>query len=742
MRHIIVKISALFLVFLFVVFSFSACGTHGGTVGRIPSVFSGTESKDTEKRSASLSQYKKMFSDEKLTLFFDDDTGSIAVFNRTVGTWRTALPQFRNSTARVMSVTLFGDNGAQTLDSQSDCAANGGISYEKGDGTLNVKYKFSSSVNGTAVISVKYTLDSGTLYVETDTSDAELPDGTVIGSIELMPYFGALNYAYEQTLTQPKEETTVPETETEVTGEAEESTSEPETAAASKTIYDEFAEYFSDYLFLPDGPGAVLYTKIDDGEHPELSFSVYGEEGTDKYSARIGAFGIRSSDSSFAALITSGEAVTEIKAFSASEDTSMSYLAYPVFNVTSSSVDGDGILCGASFGGKLSVAYKFLSGTSSDVMGMAAAVRSLMIRNGFLSEGRVTAGLPVNIEIMGSADGSGKTLVSDYEAVEDFVSVLKGKGLNNVNLILSGYLDGGFAQKSISRAELSGAAGSMNEFESLLGYSGKQGYRLYLDAAVQTAPSPGKAAHDLNGDKYSKQLKYPFALSDGYTVYRISQSEIKDNAISFINRIRKTGANGFRLNDINGFLSADSSGEGFDRQSAADVLKETASIFGKTGLLAVKDANAYSLKYAGLITDIPYYTSAGVSSAYRAEPFMQAVLHSLVCYSGQAANTTQQPKLEMLKAVEYGGVPYYCWTLGGDSQYYYENSFSEAVDDCAAYEKLADLTDKRITAHYEVSDGVFCTEYSSGTAVYVNYNNFSVNVGDIAVMPYDFIRIN
>ena len=59
-----------------------------------------------------------------------------------------------------------------------------------------------------------------------------------------------------------------------------------------------------------------------------------------------------------------------------------------------------------------------------------------------------------------------------------------------------------------------------------------------------------------------------------------------------------------------------------------------------------------------------------------------------------------------------------------------------------ASDELGELGQCRIVSHSETESNVFCTGYDNGALVYVNYNNYSVNIGDISVLPYDYIRIN
>ena len=57
-------------------------------------------------------------------------------------------------------------------------------------------------------------------------------------------------------------------------------------------------------------------------------------------------------------------------------------------------------------------------------------------------------------------------------------------------------------------------------------------------------------------------------------------------------------------------------------------------------------------------------------------------------------------------------------------------------------EVFADLRDSRITDHFRVAEGVYCTEFESTTKVYVNYTNEPVTVGGITVEALNFFRVN
>ena len=124
-------------------------------------------------------------------------------------------------------------------------------------------------------------------------------------------------------------------------------------------------------------------------------------------------------------------------------------------------------------------------------------------------------------------------------------------------------------------------------------------------------------------------------------------------------------------------------------------------------------------------------------------PLLQMILHGTLIYSGSPCNKDDILTISMLRCVEFGAAFAVEWDFLPQSELFYERTYSEAADFCVrANEALGDLAARRITGHEIISDGVCVVTYDSGSIVYVNYNNFSVNIGSISVPPYDFIRIN
>ena len=164
------------------------------------------------------------------------------------------------------------------------------------------------------------------------------------------------------------------------------------------------------------------------------------------------------------------------------------------------------------------------------------------------------------------------------------------------------------------------------------------------------------------------------------------------------------------------------------------------------GSLTVSSANIYTVKFADNIINIPLVSSLEDNQYCKSVPFLQAVLHGICDYSFTAINLSDDPTKAMLKSIEYGAMPHYEWyfsSLQEDDVYHYMNSLAEAR---LVYENMknmfSDLRDQRIVSHEEVKTNVMRTVYSSGSEIFVNYNNKAVTVSGITLDPMGFMRVN
>ena len=104
-------------------------------------------------------------------------------------------------------------------------------------------------------------------------------------------------------------------------------------------------------------------------------------------------------------------------------------------------------------------------------------------------------------------------------------------------------------------------------------------------------------------------------------------------------------------------------------------------------------------------------------------------------------------KTAFLKCVEYGCLPsarWYCTKLDNetDDKFYYDNNINDMVNYYTKInEALGDIQSSRMTSHYKVQDGLYCTEYDNSIKVYVNYTDKAVTINGIKIPSMDCVKI-
>ncbi len=501
----------------------------------------------------------------------------------------------------------------------------------------------------------------------------------------------------------------------------------------------------TDFILIPDGCGAALYPALLTYRYPDLELCVYGSDDTPERSANVGAFGVRRGEGACVCVVTEGDALASVRTLREADAGTALYAVGPRYEVTPAAEIKGETAYGVTYEGLLAQTYAFLTGDSASFSGMASALRELLVHAGFLSAAPLKdSSFPVNVTVTGSLEGTADTLLTDLEQTESLLNQLRAKGIDKVNCCLDGFLTGGLEKASASASRLDPVSGGKGALDSLCDYAAKQGYGVYLAKRLLTA-SGGPALRDLAGKRrtFTETNPFPSAGKAQYLRILTGWSDIPGNASAFLNAAVDTMATGVALADLNTGLRADFSARTLDRTTVSAGLSEIASSFSAVKNLWVNGANFNALRSADVITGVPVYPGETESEAFRSVPLLPMLLHGSYCYSGAAVADAQAELLTLLRSVEYGCAPWFSWTGSSRSDACYEAHLPAAASFCVrAAKELGDLTGLRMTDHYEIADGIYCTEYGSGIRVLVNYNNYSVAVGAVSVPPYDYLRID
>lgn len=679
----------------------------------------------------------KVASSGLIELYVDPATQTFCVFETTKGQLWSALPLLDGvasgeelvSSASMVSLEIIGGTDVYHLNSQDNSVAYGKASHsliENGvvfifdifpDAKTAAKQTYEKTDIGFR-ITLTVTLADGSMIVSGTHSNITGNPDAYIENINLLNYFGAYNDSG-----------------------------------------------VDDFLLVPDGCGAIIKTAIYDESFEALSFAVYGDdpsaEAETSGNAIIPAFGIKHGDSAFVSLIQKGDAVATVNAQKA-KTLSEYNTVYPSFKITPVLYEDETLyISKSSTVSEISLCYRFLSGNNATYSGLASACREQLIRNSVLSTKTVDVDdyLPFFLTLTGAASKSAGPVrylssLTDFEQAKDMLTRMKNKGINDINVRYSGIFSGGLDSKDIDGASILMRLGGTEKLSELFDYVSTQKMSLYLDINLLSSSTGFSSGNALNIKKNSSSYTPESALAE-YTEESVSQREFRNLSklskliASVLSDTRYYGFTGYCLNDVGSVLYSDFSSNGLLRDSAADEIASAIAPLSTGHSTMADNGNFYMLKNVDSVINIPINSTVSQSGAYFSIPFVQLVLHGIVDYAGDPINTSINLDETLLKYIEYGACPHFEWNyeaLSGQTKndpFYYDNTINEAAEFYVqANEALNDLRDARMTDHYEVDDGVFCTEYDTGSMIYVNYTNNDFSTLGIVVEARSFLRVN
>lgn len=678
------------------------------------------------------------------TLFMDKQTKSPIIKNQDV-LWRSlpkSIAKGSEYAPAVFTLEVLYEGQKYILNSQTDAVKHTEPIISRTDNGVCAEYavSFENGENTVTVnVPVTFSLEDGSFIVSLDCANIKVSDGDyVITKISLMDFFGS------------------------------------DTDSES-----------GDYILVPDGSGALIDTHKAKKSFDGVSFKVYGD--IENSSALAGFYGMKKGDGAFIAMIEKGEALAKVNAYAAAGSGYNRVGAE--FEITETKEitvreEKKILVSGESYDGEIKICYRFLSGGNANYSGMAIACREHLIRSGILSGDTVDAvgDLPFILSTVGEGnDKAGKAVsLTSYEQLLDMLTYLKGKGFSEIFIRYKGALTGGTSQSVITKCEKLKTLGSQDDFKELADYISAQQMKLFFDmgfvSCSQTSTKFSDLASDISGSLYFEERQNLL----GYTS-KLSLSaydRIDDNVISIFRLSEENGISNISINDASVFLYSDLNNSA-TRDDVKEMIRKESLSLTTIGDLMVEKGNFYMLKNASLISSLPTVPSLKESSFYTGVPFVPFVLHGIVQYSTEPLNLSTDYTKAMLRSVEYGALPQFEWCyedIASENQNEAENteqteeasqinpasseneaqeqgktemkpySYSDwATPAYTFYEKanraLGDIRGSRMTAHYKVRRGVYCTEYGD-TSVYVNYTDKDVTISGVTVPANDFMRIN
>ncbi len=714
---------------------FSACGADISTKSvRMKSEnIIVAENKGDNVHKTALNNYESICKSGLIEMFFDKTTMTVAIKDTNSNNLWTTLPQpelAKNLNSSAVEVTLSnGDENVYVLNSQDNSVAFGNASYTVGENNVTVKYAMSlDAETGKADIkelkknqiradlTVLYTLRDGSFFVNVSMNTLSLPKGVYLEKIKVLGDFGA----YEQSGAE-------------------------------------------DYIFVPDGSGALIMTGVEDKEFSPISLSVYGNDlattdNIQKSNCLVGAFGMKRGNGAFLCIIEQGDSIAEINANRNNENSLNSVNA--TFKTTDiyrqQNKNSVNKTYGYTYKNEITLCYRFLSGKSATYSGMATACRENLIRNSVLSTKKVepeSKALPLVVSLQGGYinEKNKYTVLSNFAQAKDLMTLLKAKGVNNAILRYNGLYDNANNGSDDVFGDFSKKLGKEKEFKELYSYLNSQKFSLFLDTDILTySYTSSKNAINLNDKNIklakNKEAAFPLAFSAQSFV---SMNRVEKKVEDVLNASFDVNFDGYALNDIGAYLYSDYSSDFYSRTVSNKEIFAQLPVLATQKKLMIDTGNFYAIKSADIVSEIPMApTKANETNAYVGIPFVQMMLHGICEYSAPAMNSSENMTTSFLKSVEYGCLPSISWYCSAyddtlDANYYYDKNINDVVSlYTKANSALATIRDARMTAHEKIQDGVYCTEYNNSIKVYVNYTDTTVTINGITVNATDCVAIS
>ena len=712
---------------------------------------------DTGVPASSVAGYEMRFDEnEKFELVGNED-GSIAVLNKETGFLYESNPQKEDELAKGLDATnlqsqlyiTYADSanssGSNSRNSAVGCVNKGWLTYMCLEGG-GVRYNYEFQDVG-ITIPVEYRLtDKGLTasVVLQDVREDSEHTGYYLMTVSLLPFFGAADREQDG------------------------------------------------YILVPDGSGALIYFNNDKASYGAYSQYVYGRdnglvtealtEATE--TVRMPVFGITNGQEGYLAVISKGDTDASINAMTSGVGNSYNNVyasfTYRVFTISTflfgtGSVDTTNVLTLSEVENSLpaySVEYLLLSAQELTYVDMAKAYQSYLVEREGLTARVEDA--PFYLELLGGLEVEEYVLglevdvmepLTTFPQAEEILGLLKEAGMDSLAVKYTGWQKGGLQGKIPSKVTFEGKLGGKKAYRSLVEFAGENGIELFMDFdfvnlyeggngysvnrdAVQTVNTTPAYQYTYDWNLLTKNERERWKVLTPVKVGKAVRSMLKG--------ADKLEGTSVALSTLGNMLYTDYShkGNAIARSEAKELWKELfQEATGQFEGVMVDNGNVFTAPYATHIYNMPM-NSSGYDIEDEDVPFCQIVLHGYVSYSTEPLNLSAVPDTNVLKAVETGSslaasLMYADSETLMDTRYntYFSSHYDTWLGKLAEYDRrtsqiLGLVAKAQIVGHGQVDSDVYCTTYSNGIRVYVNYNTSDVKVGGILVPARDFVYVN
>ncbi len=524
------------------------------------------------------------------------------------------------------------------------------------------------------------------------------------------------------------------------------------------------------YLFVPSGSGALVYTGTAGGKK-EFSAELYGDDlarekkwnYNNEDNLYLPVFGAVDKDKALYGIITEGDEASGIGVYAGDADALCSGV-YPIFNIRSYNtieINFSGTqglteiikLADKRSSCKFCVRYASLNGENANYSGIAEKYREYLNLEGGVS------GKTVNLTFLGGLMADRSFMGFPYQTysatttakqAEECVSELSKTIETGFNVKLKGFGDTGLDIGEIANGfTVNKKSGNEKELKALAESLKKNNSQLFMDYDILQFTSGGNGysksrsgARDTT-DYNVKLYRYDMALQNNKSVKNIlllRRSLISSTAEKLLKSADKYGFDGISLDTLGKYCYSDFSDTKY--YTKMNMAKDVTAYFEKVKKsgkkIAVDSANGYAAANADVIFSVP--TQNGGNGIFdESVPFYGMVFAGTRENSAFPVNLSTEPRKQFLRSLETAnGLSFvlaydvnkdavasdYSAYLAAD----YKSNKSKIEDYYSEAEEFYRATDgATVKSHKLINSFVRLTEFSNGVKICINLSDEKVN---------------
>ncbi len=440
--------------------------------------------------------------------------------------------------------------------------------------------------------------------------------------------------------------------------------------------------------------------------------------------------------------------------------------------------------------GNYTLKYIMLSGDEANYTGMATKYREYLEKNGYLTKlEKDGSDIPLYVENFGLVQTTEKrfglpvevdTPLTTFEQSEEILRALKDKGIDNINLILKGWNNGGLLTGPVTQLNIEKSLGGNKGLEALNQYASENGIGLFpsfefsyvrrgTDSAFDGFDAKADTAKTIDNRTASKKEYDPlFQKFSGSGLMLISPTKFLPFYEKIRDKYQSLGVSGISVPSLGSDINSDHDEDNpQNREDSKELIMQLLQKFKDDGYEVMLNAgNSFTFKYADHIIDVPLDSSERQITSDTI-PFLGMVLHGYTDFAGTAINLAGDYKYNLLKTIENGASPYFILSYDNTSdlkntdfnEFYsvkFGTWFGEEVDDegTVTYtggdvldtyntlnKALKPIRNAVVTSHEYIAENVVKMTYDNGVSFILNYNNNPVEIEGYELEALDFVVI-